>query len=87
MPSVRILYLRTVETDQDDFYLTIRVRERDYPSRICFSPVVRKYFRREQFTRGGRRNSTSLFRKQVRHLIAEDSNMGVNPLNANSAFL
>ncbi|GBM50768.1 hypothetical protein AVEN_35664-1 [Araneus ventricosus] len=27
MQSVRILYLRTIETDQDDFQHTIRVRE------------------------------------------------------------
>ncbi|GBO46118.1 hypothetical protein AVEN_160982-1 [Araneus ventricosus] len=63
------------------------VCERDFPSRLCFSPVDRKYFGREEFTRGDRRTSTSLFRKQVRHLIAEDSNMVGNPLNANSAFL
>ncbi|GBN80363.1 hypothetical protein AVEN_131330-1 [Araneus ventricosus] len=59
---------------------------RDFPSRIFFSPVDRKYFGREEFTRDGRRKSTSLFRKQVRHLIAEDSNMGGNPLNVNSDF-
>ncbi|GBM11841.1 hypothetical protein AVEN_161790-1 [Araneus ventricosus] len=60
---------------------------RDFPSRIYFSPVDRRYFGREEFTRGSRRKSTSLFRKQVRHLIAEDSNMGGNSLSANSAFL
>ncbi|GBN42075.1 hypothetical protein AVEN_225674-1 [Araneus ventricosus] len=60
---------------------------RDFLSRNCFSPVDRRYFGREEFTRGGRKKSTSLFRKQVRHLIAEDSNMGGNSLQANSAFL
>ncbi|GBM42343.1 hypothetical protein AVEN_203576-1 [Araneus ventricosus] len=30
--------------------------------------------------KGGKRKSTALFHKQVRHLITEDSNMGGNPL-------
>ncbi|GBN77166.1 hypothetical protein AVEN_210419-1 [Araneus ventricosus] len=60
---------------------------RDFQSRICFCPVDRKNFGREEFTRGGRRKSTPFFGKLVLHLIAEDSNIGGNPLNANSAFL
>ncbi|GBM64490.1 hypothetical protein AVEN_107661-1 [Araneus ventricosus] len=81
---MRILYLRTVETDQNDFQHTIRVRG-DFPSRICIALWIEDISDAKSSPEAA--EGRSLFRKQVRHLIAEDSNMGGNPLNANSAFL
>ncbi|GBO08774.1 hypothetical protein AVEN_95796-1 [Araneus ventricosus] len=73
MQSERILCLRTIETDQEVPGIPI-ICGRMFPSGICFSLVNRKNFGREEFTRGCRRKSTSLFRKHVCLLIAKYSN-------------